>query len=78
MSTKPKGIAPLPAEAVPIGDGKAQMLVHPLAQNNLFRIVGAEGRAFGVGGEAHRRNVFEISAHVCAPPLPWGGRLSLR
>src|SRR5690606_38141282 len=43
-------IAALPGEGMPIGDGKAQMLFHPLAQNDLVGVVMAERQRIGAVG----------------------------
>ena len=40
-------IAARPGKGVPIGDGKAQMVFHPLAQDHFVRVVVAVGERIG-------------------------------
>jgi hypothetical protein len=40
-------VAARPGKAVPIGDGKAQVVLHPLAQDHLVGVVVAEGEFVG-------------------------------
>ena len=42
-----KRIAALPGEAVPIGNGKAQMILHPFAHDHFIGVVVAEGHGVG-------------------------------
>ena len=40
-------VAAGPGKAVPVGDGETQMILHPLAQHHLVRIVVAKGEVAG-------------------------------
>ncbi|MCY1240255.1 hypothetical protein D9M72_530920 [compost metagenome] len=42
-----EGIAARPDEGVPVGDGKAQVIFHALAENNLVLVVMTEGKRVG-------------------------------
>src|SRR5690606_24939078 len=61
-----KRVAARPGKAVPIGHCKAQMVLHPLAQHHLIRVVMAEsefaGGAWALIGD--RRDVLEKLGHV--------------
>ena len=48
--TPAERVEPFPGEAVPIGDGEAELVLHPLAQNDLVRVVVAERQRVGAVG----------------------------
>jgi hypothetical protein len=60
-----KGVQAVPAEAVPIAHGKAQVLFHALAKNQSVPVVPFEGQ--GVGGRGalinNGCNVGEVRSH---------------
>jgi hypothetical protein len=61
-----EGVAPRPGEAVPVGDGEAQVILQPLAHHHLVGIVVAEGEFVAAVGafEGEGGDVFEEVGHV--------------
>ena len=69
-------VAAGPGETVPIGHGKAQVVLHPLAEDHLVGVVMAEGKLVATvcAFKPDRRDILEKLGHVRSLSRVWAAR----